>query len=336
MNTFNILCIDGGGLRGIVPVRILQKIEAITGKPVQQTFDMFAGTSTGGLIASCLALPDDSAPSKPKYTLQQIEEIYTSRGSIIFPPQNGLGKLLHKLTNLFSPGYSAVGIDKVLREYIGEQRIKDTVRPILVSSYDLSSNQPVFFKSSEADGDPSANAKLYDVCRATSAAPTYLPAYSFMHKHRQLTGIDGGVYVNNPAMAALAEISRYGEMGFYKKKDGSRVKYEEVRLLSLGTGSYDGTITQDEAVRWGQLQWISRITDIMMKGVSRSIDYETVEMMDPATYLRLNITLTEERYSHITDCSTETRRYLIGETEKQVNKNPSVQAKLFSFLQGLS
>lgn len=336
MKTFNILSIDGGGLRGIVPVKILQKIESVTGVPIQETFDLFAGTSTGGLIAACLSLRDEKNPNRPRYTLQQIEAIYKDKGHLIFPPQNGLNRLLHKMLNLFSPGYSAAGIDTVLREYIGEQRLNDLLRPILVSCYDLNSNQPVFFKTSEAYGDPSANASIYDVCRVTSAAPTYLPAYSFTHKDRMLTGIDGGVFVNNPAMAALAEISRYGDKDFYKKKDGTPVQYDEVRLLSLGTGGYDGKITEEEAVSWGQLQWITRITDIMMKGMSRSTDYETNEMMDPGKYLRFNITIGEEKYADMADSSEETLDYLIRETERQVTGNPAAQAKLFQFLQGLS
>src|SRR5258708_19000781 len=81
MNTYNILSIDGGGLRGIVPVRILQKLEEVTGKKVHELFDMIAGTSTGGLIAAFLTLKDEKNPSQPKYGLDTLENIYTHHGS---------------------------------------------------------------------------------------------------------------------------------------------------------------------------------------------------------------------------------------------------------------
>lgn len=336
MSTFNILAIDGGGLRGIVPLAILQTIESITGQKIQETFDLFAGTSTGGLIACCLTLRDEKDPSQPKYSVEQVADIYTSYGSTIFPVRSGLNRLLHRLISLVAPAYGPEGLDKALRCFVGEQTILDALRPVLVPTYDLSSNQPVFFKSSEASDNPAANAKVYDVCRATSAAPTYLPAYSFIHKNKQLTGIDGGVYVNNPSMAALAEVSRYGDAGFYHKKDGSKVSYEDIRILSLGTGSYEGTITREQAISWGQLQWITRITDIMMKGVNKSTHYEACEMLDMGNYLRLSIDIQDERYSDMADASADTRHYLLQQVKEQVTHHPQQVEKLTQFLAGLS
>jgi patatin-like phospholipase/acyl hydrolase len=299
--TFNILSIDGGGLRGIIPLRILQKVEELTGKKIQDCFDMVAGTSTGGLIACCLTLRRENRSQVPKYSLAEIADIYLKKGNIIFPVRSGLGKFFRQAGNLISPKFNTTGINSVLREYVSDQKIKDSLLPIMVSTYDLSGNRPVFFKTSEAVGDESANAAIYDICRATSAAPTFLPAYSFTYKGKLLTGIDGGIYVNNPAMAAIAEVSRYGDMGFYRKKDGTAVAFDDIRVLSLGTGSFTGTITQSEAVSWGELQWIRRITEVMMKGVNQSTDYESREMVedpnDPDRYVRLSIDISDERYA---------------------------------------
>ncbi|HEY9048883.1 MAG TPA: patatin-like phospholipase family protein [Ohtaekwangia sp.] len=334
MCTYNILSIDGGGLRGIVPVRILQKIESITQKKIQDTFDMMAGTSTGGLLVSCMTLRDSKG--QPKYSLDDIGSIYINKGDIIFPIRSGIGKFFHRFSNLFSPAYSASGLEKVLKEYVTEQRIKEALRPILVSTYDLNSNKPVFFKSSEANDNEEANARIYDICRATSAAPTYLPAYTFQYKGNRLTGIDGGVYVNNPTMAAIAEISKYGNRGYYKKKDGTDVKYSDIRVLSLGTGSYNGTITEKEAVGWGELQWVTQITNIMMRGVNQTTDYESGEMLDPGSYLRLSINIPEEKYSDMADARKETLDYLEKQVSEQVTDNTDKLAALKQFLANLS
>jgi patatin-like phospholipase/acyl hydrolase len=332
MKPFRILAIDGGGLRGIVPVRILQALEKRTNKKVYQLFDMMAGTSTGGLIAACLTLRNPASPEVPLYSLDHIAELYENRGKDIFPIQSGISKFFHQATNLFRPAYSASGIESVLKEYVSNQCIKDSLLPIIISTYDLNSNRPVFFKSSEAAGNEFANARIYDICRATSAAPTFLPAYSFQYKGKLLTGIDGGVYVNNPSMAALAEISRYGSSEFYQQRFALPIAFENVKILSLGTGSYTGTITETEAVRWGELQWISRITDIMMKGVNQSTDYETSEMIAPDKYLRASINIADKRYADMADARPETFNYLITQTEQQVISNTELMDKMISLV----
>lgn len=151
-----------------------------------------------------------------------------------------------------------------------------------------------------------------------------------------MTGIDGGVFVNNPSMAALAEISKYGNSGFYKTRESKPVQLPDVRILSLGTGSYEGTISNQQAAGWGQLQWITRITDIMMKGVNQTTHYETGEMMTPGHYLRLNITLPDKKYTAMDDASPETQAYLLAETERQIIQNNRVMQDLRDFLGKIS
>ncbi|MDE3253863.1 MAG: patatin-like phospholipase family protein, partial [Bacteroidota bacterium] len=312
------------------------EIETLTGKTIQENFDLFAGSSTGGLIACLLSVRDEIRPDQPKYSLREVADMYAKKGEIIFPIRTGFSRLLHRIQSLFMPAYSASGLDRVLRQYIADQTITDVIRPLLIASYDVNQNQPVFFKTSEAAGNPSANARLYDVCRATSAAPTFLPAHSFFYKNQRMTGIDGGVFVNNPSMAALAEISKYGNSGFYKTREDKPVQLSDVRILSLGTGSYEGTISNEEAAGWGQLQWITRITDIMMKGVNKTTHYETGEMMTPGHYLRLNITIADKKYTSMDDASPETHAYLLAETERQVFQDPFIMQQLSDFLGKIS
>jgi patatin-like phospholipase/acyl hydrolase len=332
MSKFNILSIDGGGLRGIVPLRILQELERRTGKRVHQLFDMMAGTSTGGLIASCLSLRKEPGSFDPLYSPDALSKLYTDYGSTIFPPSGSIGKFFKKINNLYNPAFDDKGIDKVLKMFIADQRINDAIMPLLISTYNLNGNQPVFFKSSEAHTDPTANALIYDICRATSAAPTYLPSYSFPYKGQMLTGIDGGVYVNNPAMASLAELSKWGKSGFYKKRDGSTsIEMADVCVVSLGTGSYTGSITQQQAVGWGQLDWVTRITDIMMKGVNQTTHYESNEVLYDGQYIRLDMAIGEEKYADMTDSSESTRNYLLTEVDKQVCQTPLMD-KLVDFV----
>ncbi|HWB64317.1 MAG TPA: patatin-like phospholipase family protein [Chitinophagales bacterium] len=348
MPTFNILSIDGGGLRGIVPIRILQKIEEKRKDKLLNFIDMVSGTSTGGLLASCITLPGDKVDNgtlQPKFNLDDIAEIYIKYGSTIFPTRNGLLKWLYYLKGLFSPAYSPAGLEKVLNQYAGHnKRVLDALRPIMVSTYDLKQNSPVFFKTAEAHDNHTANALIYDICRATSAAPTYFPAHHFVYKGKKLTGIDGGVYVNNPAMAAIAEVSKYGPQakGFYRKRDGSLVQYDDIRVLSLGTGSYEGHVTNKDAVSWGQLQWVTHIIDIMMTGVNQTTTYESGEMLDDfeitgkRKYLRLDIKIHDKKYAQMDDARPETREYLERQIKSQVTENPDVLIKIDEFLNNIS
>ena len=321
--SFYILSIDGGGLRGIVPVRILQKVEEITGKKVHEIFDMVSGTSTGGLLASCLTIRDDKYPGQPKFPLDKIADIYIDHGKEIFPIKSGIGKYISEVTNLFAAAYSPKGLEEILTKYAGNKMLIDSLLPILVSTYDLNTNEAVFFKTSKAYEDPKSNARIHDICRATSAAPTYLPSYSFEYEGKTLTGIDGGVYVNNPAMAAIAEISKYGKGNFYKMKDGTKPGFDDIRVLSIGTGGYTGPTEVHRASSWGQMQWVTKIIDIMMKGVSETTHYESNEMLDPGKYLRLDIDIKEKQYSDMADARPETMAYIQNEVRQQVLDNPA-------------
>ena len=83
--TFKVLSIDGGGIRGIIPARILQHIEEQTDKSICHLFDLIAGTSTGGIIALALTRPKRSrGKSEPAYKAEDIVDLYAREGGSIF------------------------------------------------------------------------------------------------------------------------------------------------------------------------------------------------------------------------------------------------------------
>jgi patatin-like phospholipase/acyl hydrolase len=85
-----LLAIDGGGIRGIIPSRILAEIEIRTKRSISDIFKLYGGTSTGSIVISALNIPDDSLFSvgnkKPKFNACDIVKIYTENGTRIFPP----------------------------------------------------------------------------------------------------------------------------------------------------------------------------------------------------------------------------------------------------------
>lgn len=344
---FRILSIDGGGLRGIVPVQILKHIEFITGRNIIDCFDFFAGTSTGGLIVTGLTVKDEKNNLSPKHTINDIEKIYLEEGKNIFPIRNKFHKWYRSKTwsYLRKPQFKADGLQKVLEQLLLDSKKKplkigDCLKPIFIPTYDLSTNSPLFFKSRYAYHNSKLNAKLIDVCRATSAGPTYLPSYSFNYSHsfgrlssNKITAIDGGVFMNNPTMGALVEILKHKNDPFYNHPN---LKDEEIFILSIGTGHHSKNIS-DNSVKWGKLKWIKPSIEIMMRGNNQAVDYQAKEGLNfrnnsSINYLRIDIDIEDERFADMANSDNETLQYLQNRVESDYLNNATLQNDLSQFI----
>jgi len=277
------LSIDGGGIRGIIPARILQELEEIAGRPVAELFDLIAGTSTGGILALGLTKPADDG--RPQYSAADLVALYESEGPRIF--NRSLWHRLYALNNLADEKYGSEGIETVLAEYFGDTRLSQALVDLLVTSYDIERRAPYFFKSHRAEETPDRDTTMAAAARATSAAPTYfepqridIPGGS---DYRAL--IDGGVFANNPAMCAYAEAKDL-------HPDAS-----DYVVVSLGTGELTRRIPIDEARGWGLAMWAQPLLGVVFDGVSDTVDYQLRMMCrtdtDMQSYHRLQVSLTE-------------------------------------------
>ncbi|MEX6688075.1 patatin-like phospholipase family protein [Danxiaibacter flavus] len=327
MAKYCILSIDGGGLRGVVPLTMLKAIEAKTGKRIHELFNFVAGTSTGGLITAAMSIKNPVDPANPLYTLDDIMDVYVHRGHEIFPERTRLGKLFHDAEDLFKPKFSDSGINAVFTDVLKNYRMLDCLNDIMVCSYDLNNNLPLFFKSRAARKNPEQNALLFDVCRATSAGPSYLPSYEFVYPNDtedpKRNCIDGGVFVNNPSMAALVEFSKYHHDYMPSFPDGLEIDYKNVFVLSLGTGSYTGKVSDSDTQNKGEIYWAQQISEIMMRGVNRATDYEMEEIMEEGNYLRLKFAIDTDEHSETTNSSPETMEYLVSATKEMLQQRDS-------------
>jgi patatin-like phospholipase/acyl hydrolase len=342
-----ILSLDGGGLRGLIPIQALKHLEEVSGRKTVDCFDLIAGTSTGALIACGLVTPDKKGGAK--FTLKDIENTYLQRGKHIFEERNAFSKFFHTwVKGIFFPEFNPNGLDKELEHLFnneGKVRLSDGLKPLLITAFDLNANRPEFFKTRyvhQIEGNTSkvpvydrnrivneaSNAYFYDICRATSAAPTYLPAYKFNFDNRSLLCVDGGVFMNNPSMAALVEMWKYFE--YYRP--GEKMEEENIYILSIGTGKSKRKSLEREktAINYGgKKNWVKPITDIMMIGPNAAADYQTKEALTfnrfdqdgkiistTINYLRINIDL-HDQYTDMTDSSDRTRNYLLSEFQKQ-------------------
>lgn len=282
-----ILAIDGGGVRGILPARVLcaletrlQQVTGSEGARLADFFDLVAGTSTGGILA-CLLLCPDGVTSRPRYSAPDLAELYLNHGAEIFSIP-----LFHRLVSAAGLGdekYPAAGLERVLKHYFGELWMSQLLKPCLITGYDIRRRRAVFFTQHDARRTPARDFLVREVARATSAAPTYFEVP--LVRSRTDIGypiIDGGVFANNPSLCAYAEA---------RKMFGYRAA--QMAILSIGTGAVRKSYFHEEAKDWGAIGWMKPLVDIMMSGVSETVDYECRQAFEavgvPQQYLRINV-----------------------------------------------
>ena len=256
---------------------LLAWLERKTGKPVSQLFDIIAGTSTGGILALGLTRPGES--KAPAYTAQDMVTLYEQEGHRIFDRT-----LWHRVRSLGALGdqkYPSHGVDGVLRRYFGQTRLSESLTSVLIPSYEIERRVPFFFKSTAARARATHDFPMWQVARATSAAPTYFePArLEAAHPGDYWALIDGGVFANNPAACALVE---------------ARTQFPDATrflVCSLGTGTLTRSIRYDDARHWGVARWAKPVLDIVLDGASETVDYQLRQLLPKERYYRFQTTL---------------------------------------------
>jgi patatin-like phospholipase/acyl hydrolase len=283
-----VLAIDGGGIRGIIPALVLADLEARTGRPISASFDLIAGTSTGGILACALARASDAGDG-PHFNASALVQLYVEEGPNIFGAD--LLRRIHTVDGLLDERYADTGLRAALDRYLGDARISQARTDLFITAYELEGRFAFFFRSTRARARATDDFTMADAAHATSAAPTYFePArVSDVAGEKTYTLVDGGVFATNPAMCALAEVSRAGKLG------------EVELLLSLGTGAQEAPIRYEDARGWGQLEWAPRIVDVVFDGVSETVDFQASQLLDDR-YVRLQTGLAGA-HEHLDDAS---------------------------------
>jgi uncharacterized protein len=259
---FRILSVDGGGIRGLIPAMVLRELERITGRRVHELFDLVVGTSTGAVLSLGLTTPRPDG--EPRYTADDLVSLYLEEGPSIF--SRSLAYRVRSGGGVTNAMYPASGIETVLERYFGDARLSGLLVDVLVTSYETELREPFLFRNRKAREDPGYEFALRDVARAATAAPTFFPP-------ARVTGgdgerwslIDGGVYANNPTMVGVVEA-----MAAYQTRD--------VFSLSLGTGDLTRPLPYERIRSWGLLRWARPLIDIVVDGVTSTVDFQAEEL----------------------------------------------------------
>ena len=311
MAPFRILALDGGGIRGIIPAMVLAELERRTRRPVSALFDLIAGTSTGGILALGLVRPRPDGT--PHHTAQAMVDLYEKDGPRIFA--RGVWHRFTAIGNLLEEKYGSFGIDAVLEAQFGEAMLSQALTRVFVTSYDIETREPYFFKSHRATKDARRDHLMRDAARATSAAPTYFePAKVPSHDpwgYKAL--VDGGVYANNPAACAVVEAMCEWD-----------AKLGDIVMLSLGTGEATRPIMYDEAKRWGAANWMKPVLNVVFDGVSDTVNYQVQSLLTKGgaidQYLRIQPTLTPAN-DDMDNATAENIEQLMAVGERMVAEN---------------
>jgi patatin-like phospholipase/acyl hydrolase len=241
-----VLSIDGGGIRGIIPATILVELERrLAPRAIADVFDLVVGTSTGGILALGLSVPEGG---RPRHSAEELLDLYVSEARTIFP-DGGSASLTERVfgvpdrTAWFrdpielllrrsarqkergSSRYALAGLDSVLGRYIGDARLADALVDVVVTSYDMAYHEPVIFSIRPRAGFVT-DVSMRVAARATSAGPTFFDPQEIVTDERRRVLVDGGVYVNNPSI-----------LGYLLGGQAAARAAAGLVLVSLGTGT---------------------------------------------------------------------------------------------------
>jgi uncharacterized protein len=296
-----ILSLDGGGIRGIITCVILKYLEERLQKMHQANaklgdyVDFIAGSSTGALIAGILLFPDEHT-GKANYSIQKAFDLYAQEGEDIFNVS-----VWQKIINpfgLLNEKISQHNLEKSLLNFFGDLTLKEFIKPCVITSYDMQNRAVKIFNTLDAV-NPMDNFYVRDICRASTAAPTYFePALITSMYKQQFALLDGGIYANNPALCALAEVKKIPFETILR--DNSKANYPDAKdlfMVSISTGSVLKPYAYEKYKDVGRIEWILPVIDMLLSANSEAVDYQARKLFSSygkrgkKSYYRLHPTL---------------------------------------------
>ncbi|XP_056137548.1 calcium-independent phospholipase A2-gamma-like isoform X2 [Lampris incognitus] len=301
-----VLSIDGGGLRGLLALQTLQKLETLTGKPIYQLFDYICGVSTGAILGFMLGLF--------QIPLNECDDLYRKLGSDVFKQNVIVGTVKMGWSHAF---YDSETWESMLKEKMGSDLLVETSRnprcpKVAAVSTIVNRGTPlkayVFRNYNLLPGVRShylggCQHQLWQAVRASSAAPGYFQEFTLGNDLHQ----DGGLLINNPTALAIHEC----------KCLWPNTPLECV--VSLGTGRFESP--GKHSTTYTSLK--TKLTNV----ISSATDTEEVHTMldallPPDTYFRFNpymseeVALDESRNEKLNLLQAEGLRYLERNEEK--------------------
>jgi hypothetical protein len=281
---FYILSIDGGGIRGVFPAYILDQIEKSLGISLLDKFQMFAGTSTGSIIATAIVC---GVP------LEKVLNLYKKYGPEIFPGKIKCLKFdakyklinlclkypikfLSMLKSMFVNFYKKDCLTELLNELVGETKLGEIKIPLLIPATNIGEGIVHVFKSPyHPDFIRDGRFTVKDAVLASCSAPIYFTP----EKTQEYLLADGGLWANNPTLAAVMDAKR--RLG---------VDIKNIRVLSIGTGHQKTSYGVNPDRMWGLMTGWKReaFVNFIFSLQSKTTENYLGFLLDKSQILRIN------------------------------------------------
>lgn len=295
-----MLCIDGGGIRGVFAIAILQAIEEELQEPIGNLFDVIAGTSTGSIIAASAAL---------ETKMKDVMGSYKAYGEKIFIRKATFG--------FFKSVYSDKYLRALLEKAFKDVKLEDVNKPLLIPAVDITHGRPYVHRSNyeEHPGDD-LSIHLWDAILSSCSAPVYFPPNNV---NNEFLSIDGGLWANNPSLVCITEA-----LSFFN------AELKDVHILSIGTGKQHIDFQIEKNKNWGIKKWLPfrfpsmkvtpKLIDLAVDLSSESVSYYCKRLLGD-NYLRINKELAEEvPFDEVAymDKLTELGKHVFYERKKEI------------------
>ena len=293
----NLLSIKGGGVRGLISLKLLIEIENITGKAIYELFDYFGGSSVGSLIVSGLLISSDGF--KAKYTAQQLYDLFINNINNSFTwtyysyISSGFG--------LFGPSYTTSGLTHTIHSLCGDYMLGNLLKPFIFPAYDRIDQQAYYF-----DKDKNKNEFLLDVMLGCSAAPTYFKSHKMIINDKNYDFADSALVANNNSQLVLLKATQNENL----------LDRTKILLLSLGTGIFPH---QNLSKRDGVLNWLPNIIDTILSASEENESFSLSLYLPKDNYYIMDVPL--DKVYHLDDTRQKTIDYYISQTDKWINDN---------------
>lgn len=226
-----------------------------------------------------------------KFSAKEVTQAYIDYGNYIFKRQF--------FYPFWGAKYTNKNFEQMLDEYFHEDTLGNLRKPCLLTAYDITQRNAVFFNSVSGRADNQRNYLLKDAILASTAAPTYFPptckkgrigCYGCL--------VDGGVVANNPALCAMIEALKLPDCN----------RFSQILTVSVGNAKNTKSYTYKQAKLWGLFQWALPMFDILMDGNEQTVDYQLRRLYksinQPQDYYRF-LLHTEESIPKMDDCSSD-------------------------------
>lgn len=317
---YNIIACDGGGIRGLITAILLNDLatnppQGSTTNNILNNVNLFAGTSTGGIIAIGLScgLTPSSLVNLYETQCASIFQPYESSGAssllshlglpeISFDPCNWVAELCHVK-------YSNAGLYNVLSSTLSQtadmplSKLSTGVLAVTLRMSNTGNDPWSPLALTNLPNADYADIAVIDAAMCSSAAPLYFPPYAVPPATAAATMwcADGGVVANNPSTFTLGNVIQSQVLQQQKKE------LSNIRLLSIGTGAtidYVSSAFLNSFVNdWGIMMWLNPVTlghqpafpllAAMFDGQAQIAHLEASNILGSTQYQRANPTLTQ-------------------------------------------